>query len=201
MKFLRLGPPFTLFVAIACVMGTYLPGATHFGISGGIASLLLPWTWVRLITWPFVHADTGHLLSNMMFFLLLSPALEKRQGWPEYLLCLLVTSVVIGIGHLVFGSSGSVLIGASGWVFMMIILSTFTADSAGTLSLPTLVVAVLYAWREIAAAMTPNHVSQFAHLLGGACGLLFGIFGSAGSSSSGTAKSGSAIEPSLAAKE
>ncbi len=36
----------------------------------------------------------------------------------------------------------------------------------------------LYAWQEIRAALTPNQVSQFAHLLGGACGLMFGLVGS-----------------------
>jgi hypothetical protein len=36
----------------------------------------------------------------------------------------------------------------------------------------------LYALQEIRAAFTPNQVSQFAHLLGGACGLAFGLVGS-----------------------
>lgn len=179
MKRLRLGSPLTLLVAAGCVAGTYLPGASHFGISGGLGSLLLPLTWLHLVTWPFIHASTAHLLGNMMLFLLLSPQLEHRQGWVEYLFCLLVTSVVIGIGHLAFGASNTALIGASGWVFMMIILSTFAGSAeAGTIAIPTLLVAGLYAWQEIRAALQPNAISQFAHLLGGACGLAFGLLGS-----------------------
>src|SRR5262249_28327110 len=140
--------------------------------------LWMPWTWVRLLTWPFVHADTAHLLGNMMLFLLLSPNLEARQGKVEYLFCLAVTAVIVGIGHLAFGRTGTALIGASGWVFMMILLSTFTTGEARTIAIPTLLVAGLYAWQEIKLALTPNQVSQFAHLLGGACGLVYGLLGS-----------------------
>jgi membrane associated rhomboid family serine protease len=177
MKRIRLGAPLTLLVAAGCVLGTYGPGAGHFGISGSLASLALPWTYLRLVTWPFVHAGTEHLLSNMMLFLLLSPQLEKKLGWVEYLFCLVVTSAVIGVGHLAFGAAGTTLVGASGWVFMMILLTTFTSGDAGTLSVPTIIVAALYGWQEIRAALAPSHISQFAHLLGGACGLAFGLLG------------------------
>ena len=178
MNRIRLGAPWTLLIAVGCVAGTYLPGAGMFGISGGLGSLLLPLTWLKLFTWPFIHADTGHLLGNMMLFLLLSPGLEAKQGWVEYLFCLLLTAVIVGVGHLAFGRSDTALMGASAWVFMMIILATFTAGEVRTISVPTLIVAVLYGWQEIRAAMTPNHVSQFAHLLGGACGLVYGLLGS-----------------------
>lgn len=178
MKRIRVGAPLTLLVAAGCVCGTYFPGAAHLGISGGLGSLLLPWTWLQLLTWPFVHANTEHLLGNMMLFLLLSPGLEQKQGGLEYLFCLIVTAAIIGIGHLAIGHANTALIGASGWVFMMILLSTFTTGEIGTIAIPTIIVAGLYGWREIRAAMTPNQVSQFAHLLGGACGLLFGLFGS-----------------------
>lgn len=178
MNRIRLGAPLTLLVAAGCVLGTYGPGAAHFGISGNLGSLLLPWTWLRLLTWPFVHANTAHLLGNLMFFLLLAPNLERKQGPLEFLFCLGLTSVIIGVGHLLFGSATTSLIGASGWVFMLILLSTFTTGEAGTLTVPTILVAVLYGWQEISAAFTPNQVSQFAHLLGGVCGLVFGLLGS-----------------------
>jgi membrane associated rhomboid family serine protease len=178
MNRIRIGAPLTLLVAAGCIAGTYLPGAGLFGISGGLGALLLPWTWLRLITWPLVHANTGHLLSNMMLFLLLSPNLEAKQGAFEYLFCLILTAVIVGIGHLAFGHDNTALIGASAWVFMMILLSTFTTGEPGTISIPTLIVAALYAWQEVRAALAPNQVSHFAHLLGGACGLLFGLCGS-----------------------
>lgn len=178
MKRIRLGPPFTLILAVACVAGTYVPGAGLLGVSGGLRSLLHPLTWLTLFTWPFVHADTAHLTGNLMFFLLLSPGLEKKQGSAEFLFCLGLTAVVAGLGHLAFGGNQTSLIGASGWVFMMIILSTFTTDEPGTVSIPTIVVAVLYGWREIKEAFSPNQVSQLAHALGGLCGLAFGLLGS-----------------------
>ncbi|MEO7412283.1 MAG: rhomboid family intramembrane serine protease [Opitutaceae bacterium] len=177
MKRIRLGAPLSLMIAAGCVIGTYVPGAGAFGISGSVASLLMPLTWLKLITWPFIHADTGHLVNNMMLFLLLAPGLEEKHGAVEFLFCLLLTAVLVGVAHVVFGSSNTALIGASAWVFMMIILSTFTTKAVGTLSVPTLIVAVLYGWQEIRAAMAPTPISQFSHLLGGACGLLFGLLG------------------------
>ena len=178
MSRIRLGAPVTLLLAAGCVAGTYLPGASRFGIAGGLAALLHPWTWVTLVTWPFVHANTAHLSGNLMFFLLLAPGLEKKQGALEFLFCLLITSCTIGAAHLALGAGQSNLIGASGWVFMMIILSTFTTDQPGTIAIPTLVVAGLYGWREIRDAFAPDQISQLAHLLGGACGLVFGLLGS-----------------------
>lgn len=178
MRRIRLGAPLSLLIAAGCVAGTYLPGASHFGISGSLSSLLLPWTWLKLVTWPFIHADTGHLLTNLMMFLLLSPRLEKAQGCVEYIFCLLATSVLIGLGHLTFGQANTALIGASGWVFMLILLSTFVGGEPGTIAIPTLIVAALYGWQEVRAAFGDNQISQFAHLLGGACGLVFGLLGS-----------------------
>lgn len=189
MRRIRLGAPLSLLIAAGCVAGTYLPGASHLGISGSLSSLLLPWTWLTLVTWPFVHAGTGHLIANLMMFLLLAPRLEKSQGWVEYLFCLVVTSVIIGIGHLAFGQAHTALIGASGWVFMLILLSTFAGGEPGTIAIPTLIVAALYGWQEVRAAFGDNQISQFAHLLGGACGLVFGLLGSgqkAGDSASPT---------------
>lgn len=178
MKRIRLGAPLSLLIAAGCALGTYLPGAAHLGISGNLGSLLLPWTWLKLVTWPFVHADTAHLLANLMLLLLLAPNLEQKQGRIEFLFCLLVSAVVIGIAHLAFGKANTVLLGASGWVFMMILLSTFAGGEAGTIAIPTLIVGGLFAWQEVRAAFTPNQVSQMAHLLGGACGLVFGLLGS-----------------------
>lgn len=178
MSRIRLGPPCTLVVALLCVLGTYWPGAAFFAIGGGLGALGSPLTWLRLLTWPFVHADTGHLAGNLMFFFLLSPALEERQGVLEYLFCLAAAAAVIGLAHLAFGRANTTLLGASGWIFMMILLTTFTAGETLTVSVPTLAVAVLYGTQEIRAALTPNAVSQFAHLLGGACGFAFGLLGS-----------------------
>jgi rhomboid protease GluP len=178
MSRIRLGPPCSLLVALGCVAGTYWPGAELFGIGSGLGALGSPFTWLRLVTWPFVHADTTHLVSNLMLLLLLSPGLEEKQGALEYLFCLVLTAVIIGFAHLTFGHNDTALAGASGWVFMMIILTTFTSGPARTISVPTLVVALLYGAQEVRAAFIPNAVSQFAHLLGGACGLAFGLLGS-----------------------
>jgi membrane associated rhomboid family serine protease len=113
----------------------------------------------------------------MMLFLILSPGLERRLGFGRYMLCLAGTAVFVGLGHIAFGSQNSILGGASGWVFMMIILATFAGNEPGTVSIPTILVGVMYAGQEIGGALGPGNVSHLAHLLGGVCGLAAGMVG------------------------
>ena len=68
------------------------------------------------------------------------------------------------------------LIGASGIVFMMIILSAFTNVKKGEIPLSLLLVAAIYLGREIVSAFTPDSVSQFGHIMGGLFGLFWGIY-------------------------
>ena len=93
---IRIGAPLTLLIAAGCVGCTYFPGTALLGMGGPLGSLLLPWTWVQLLTWPLVHANTAHLLGNMMLFLLLAPNLERKQGG-------------MGFAHLLGGACGLML--------------------------------------------------------------------------------------------
>ena len=75
----------------------------------------------------------------------------------------------------------------SRWVWALVVLGAWIAGWALTKGTDTLVVAALFGWQEIRAALTPSSVSQFAHLLGGACGLLYGLLGSGQRTPAGTA--------------
>ena len=68
------------------------------------------------------------------------------------------------------------LVGASGIVYMLIILSSFTNIREGSIPLTLLLVATIYIGREIISgiALTDN-ISQLTHIAGGLCGLFFGI--------------------------
>lgn len=136
---------------------------------GGATAL----TWVRLFTHVIGHASWAHLVSNFSFILLIGPVLEEKFGSLLVLLMMIVTAGVTGALNALLVHAG--LLGASGIVFMLILLSSFTNIRARQIPLTFLLVVVLYLVREFVAALAPDSVSQLAHIAGGLCGGLFGF--------------------------
>lgn len=130
--------------------------------------------WVSLLSHTAGHANWTHLLSNFSFILLIGPILEENYGSLSLLFMITLTALVTGIlNALVFRTS---LMGASGVVFMMILLASFTNFNRGEIPLTFILVLVLYLGRELFNAFSSNTISEFAHIAGGFCGSLFGFF-------------------------
>ncbi|MFP4483363.1 MAG: rhomboid family intramembrane serine protease [Spirochaetaceae bacterium] len=129
--------------------------------------------WIRLFTHVIGHANWAHLLTNFAFILLLGPILEEKYGSGSLVLMMALTALVTGLLNVIFLSTG--LLGASGIVFMMILLVSFTNIRAGEIPLTFILVVVLYLTREVVSAIQEDSISQFAHIVGGVCGSLFGF--------------------------
>lgn len=114
-----------------------------------------------------------HLVGNFSFILLLGPILEEKYGSRDLLLMMFVTALLTGILQIVFFSS--ILLGASGIVFMLILLSSIT-NSRGGIPLTFVLVAALFLGKEIVQSFAADQVSQFAHIIGGIMGAAFGFF-------------------------
>jgi membrane associated rhomboid family serine protease len=131
-------------------------------------------SWVTLVTHVIGHADWNHLFSNFSFILLLGPILEESYGSVSLLMMMILTALVTGVLNvLIFPDA---LLGASGIVFMMILLGSFTNFSRGEIPLTFILVLVIYLGREIFNSFANNNISEFAHIAGGFCGSLFGFF-------------------------
>jgi membrane associated rhomboid family serine protease len=143
-----------------------------FAVRGGM-DLSNPLDYLRLVTHSIGHANWTHLVSNFAFILLLGPILEEKHGSTALVLMMFVTTVVTGILNVVFFSTG--LLGASGIVFMMILLGSFTNFRKGEVPLTFILVVVLYLAREVVSAFQTDTISQFAHIAGGLFGSLFGF--------------------------
>jgi hypothetical protein len=78
------------------------------------------------------------------------------------------------------------LLGASGIVFMLILLASTANLRQGQIPLTFLLVAVLFLGGEVVDAFKNDHISQMAHLVGGLAGAAFG-FASVGKSKKVTA--------------
>jgi len=137
------------------------------------SSLANPLTYIRLFTHVLGHADFSHFIGNMMFFLLLGPIIEEKYGSKNLLCIIAVTAFVTGVLNCLFFSSG--LLGASGIVFCFIILSSMTSIKDGKIPLTLILVCILYLGQEVVNAIfVKDNISQFAHIIGGICGCVFG---------------------------
>jgi len=68
------------------------------------------------------------------------------------------------------------LLGASGVVFMMIVLSSFTETKRDGIPITLILVVIFYLGGEIVDGLfTADNISQLTHIIGGVLGLIFGF--------------------------
>ena len=112
-------------------------------------------------------------MNNFAFILLLGPILEEKYGSGNLLIMVVLTALVTGLINVLFFTTG--LLGASGVVFMMILLISFTNIRQGEIPLTFILILALYLTREILGTFEQNTISEVAHIVGGVCGSLFGF--------------------------
>ena len=135
-----------------------------------------PLLYIRVFTHVLGHAGWQHYFSNIMYLLLLGPMLEEKYGSNALLGGILVTAAATGIAHLILDPY-TALLGASGIVFMMILLASFASFTQGHIPLTFILIAVIYLGNEIATGITSaDNVSQLSHVIGGVFGAILGFF-------------------------
>jgi membrane associated rhomboid family serine protease len=132
-----------------------------------------PLSVVTLVSHVAGHVNLEHLLGNLTFVLLLGPIIEEKYGSGRMLIMILVTALVTGLLNIFLFHTG--LLGASGIVFMLILLISFTNSKSGEIPITFILVAVLFIGKEILHSLQADQVSQFAHIIGGICGSVFGF--------------------------
>jgi membrane associated rhomboid family serine protease len=120
------------------------------------------------------HANWSHLVNNFSLILLIGPMLEENYGSVSLSVMIIITALVTGILNVLFFST--FLMGASGVVFMMILLSSFTNFTRGEIPLTFILVLALYLGSQLGNSLNTDNISYFAHIVGGFCGSLFGFF-------------------------
>ncbi len=132
--------------------------------------------YVRLFTYIFGHASIQHYMANFTMILLLGPILEAAYGSGFLLLSVAVTAAVTGLMNVLLFPN-TVLLGASGIVFMMIILSSITNFNKGEIPLTFILVMIVYLGGQVWDALAKqDNISQFAHIAGGLAGSVMGFF-------------------------
>ena len=173
--------PLVLCFALLCTAATLLGELTGESSTANLfctyrAPLSDPMTYLRLFTHVIGHAGFIHLLNNMAYILLLGPMLEEKYGSAQLALVMLITAAVTGVIHMLFFAPNVHLLGASGIVFALILLSSITSVQERTIPVTFLLVAVLYIGQQIYQGVTAGgSVSYLTHILGGAVGSALGF--------------------------
>ncbi len=167
---------FALLSLLALVLGNLTNGATTYRyFSVYRSSLSDPLTYIRFFGHVLGHAGYDHYMGNMLLLLLVGPGIEEKYGHRTTALCIAVTALVTGLVQFIFFPA-TALLGASGIVFMMIVLSSFTEMGKEGIPITLILVVVFYLGGELMDGLSAlDNVSQLTHIVGGICGLVFGF--------------------------
>ena len=164
---------FSLAAVAVYLLGLVVPASRAlFALAPGF-SLASPVSWLTLFTYALGHAGAAHLAGNLTFVLLIGPLVEEKYGSRITLAMMALTALVTAVLQLLLFPEG--LLGASGIVLMLILLGSWTNIKSGEVPLTFILVAVLFLGKELVEAFKPDQISQFAHIIGGTCGGLFGL--------------------------
>lgn len=139
------------------------------------APLTDPFTYVRFFGHVLGHASLDHFMGNMLLLLVVGPPLEEKYGSSTLLAGIAVTALISGLLQFVC-FPGTALLGASGIVFMLIMLSSLAGMRGGKIPLTLVLVALLYLGQEVYSILfIRDNVANLMHVIGGLCGTGFGF--------------------------
>lgn len=162
---------FTILCLVSLLLGTLTKGmTTDLFFSVYRSSLMSPATYIRFAGHVLGHAGWEHFLGNIMLILVVGPLLEEKYGSSNMLFVILATALVTGIVNFVFFPRVQ-LLGASGVVFALILLSSFTSLKEGSIPLTFILVALIYIGEQIYQGFfVQDNVANLTHILGGLVG-------------------------------
>ena len=133
------------------------------------SSLYNPLTYIRMFTHVLGHGDWKHFSNNFLYILLIGPMIEEKYGTNNLLIMILITAGVTGIINFIIGRKK--ILGASGIVFMMIVLSSFVNIQTGKIPITLILIFIFYIVNEILDGLFKNDkVSHLGHIIGAICG-------------------------------
>ena len=132
-------------------------------------------TYPRFFLHVLGHSSFAHYSGNITLMLVLGPTLEERYGSRTLLKAIVITAFISGLLQwLLFPETA--LLGASGIVFMMILMASLGGMRSGGIPLTLILVFVIYVGGEIYDGLTSaDNVSHLAHIIGGICGAVLGV--------------------------
>jgi membrane associated rhomboid family serine protease len=180
-KRIQYNSPVTLTFALVSLAALGIAGAT-----GGQSNVLLfsvyrsawsdPLAYIRAFTHVLGHASMEHYFGNFMLILLLGPMIEEKYGSSRLLAMMAITAFATGILNILLFPQ-TMLLGASGIAFMLIILSSFVNLQRGRIPVTFLLVVGIFIGQEVMLGISiQDNISRLAHIAGGICGAWMGYY-------------------------
>lgn len=141
--------------------------------STGHTSLLNPLTYIRFFTHIFGHNDWSHFSNNFMKILIVGPLIEEKYGSILLLVMIAITALITALINR-FLSKDTVVFGASGIGFMLIVLSAF-ANFTGKIPMTLVLIIIFYVIDDVINLFKDDGVSHVSHIVGAICGGVFGF--------------------------
>jgi GlpG protein len=161
---------FTGICLLSLILGWLTNGASTVALFSVYRSPLSLLTLLRFFGHVFGHASLEHFMGNIMLILVVGPLLEEKYGSKTLAQVIVITALTTGLVHFIF-FPGVMLLGASGVVFSLILLSSFTSIKEGSIPLTFILVAVIYIGEQVYDGLfIQDNVSNLTHIIGGLVG-------------------------------
>ncbi len=167
---------FFLLSLIAFILNTITKGsANRLLFSTYRCSIFDPLTYIRAFTHVLGHSNWNHFMNNFLYILLVGPMIEEKYGSMNLLFMILITAVITSIINAIITKNS--LLGASGIVFMLIIMGSFVNIQSGKIPVTLILIFIFYIINEIISGLfKKDNVSHLGHLIGAVCGLIYGFY-------------------------
>ncbi len=143
------------------------------------------WSFGNLFTYMFVHANTGHLLMNMMGLYFIGPTVERTLGSYRFFILYYLSGILGGLGWSLLAAPGTGCVGASGAIFGILAAFAVLYPTAEVvlIFLPFFpikawkIVLAFACWELIQTVANPihGHIANAAHLVGGIAGFAYAM--------------------------
>jgi len=160
---------------VALILG-YVTGGSSNTVLFSVyrSSFANPLTYIRLVTHILGHSGYEHYINNMLMLLVIGPAMEEKYGSRELLRAIVITAVISGVVQMVFFPHTAIL-GASGIVFMLIVMSSLAGMQDGKIPLTLILVLIFYIGGEVIDGLFQrDNISHLSHIIGGLSGAVIG---------------------------
>jgi len=132
-------------------------------------------TYPRFFTHVLGHSSFSHYSGNIMLMLVLGPTLEERYGSRTIFVTIVLTAFLSGLIQWIFFPN-TALLGASGIVFMMILMASLGGSRGRGIPLTLILVFIIYVGGEVYNGITSaDNISHLTHIIGGICGAVMGV--------------------------
>ena len=179
LEFVQYNSPVVLTFAAISMFALFLGSVTNHASTLAVfsvypSSFTDPLAYIRIVFHIFGHANFEHFFNNFLILLLVGPMLEEKYGPKKMLYLILFTAIITGLVQIIFFNTA--LLGASGIVYMFMILAGFSNIKRGRLPLTLIVVIFVFLGRELVNGLTiDDSISRVTHIVGGVCGAVFGF--------------------------